>query len=299
MARRHLLLFRRAVAPEREIVQPAHRSREPAHGPESVVYVRDVYDHLVRITDELDTHREPLSGALEAYLSTVNNNLSEIMKRLTAVTAGVGAVAGIFGKSEAASALDLCEGGGFWLVTGVVLGIGAIITYYFRRIGWPLGPRRSTARAVGSGCVVTGARVGARARLLAGGHEHLDVLGRGLELGHRAPGALTRLEDESLLTGMEVDRQREVEGVAFDPRDAVHILPVVAGVDLDEVADHGASVPPLRRVEERQEHPLASMGVEVVWCRARPAARTPCGTGPRRRVGTGRGPGCGPSGHAR
>jgi magnesium transporter len=105
----------------------------------TLVYYRDVYDHLVRVTDELDTHRELLAGALEAYLSTVNNTLSDVMKRLTAVTAvlaGVGAVAGIFGMSEAVSAFDLREGSGFWIVTGVVLLVGLAITWWFRRIDW-------------------------------------------------------------------------------------------------------------------------------------------------------------------
>ena len=81
-----------------------------------------MYDHLIRVTDELDTDRELVAGTLEVYLSTVNNNLSTIMKRLTGVTvilAGIGAVAGIFGMSEAAPALSPGEGGGFWLVTGV------------------------------------------------------------------------------------------------------------------------------------------------------------------------------------
>ena len=92
-----------------------------------------MYDHLVRITDELDTHREMLSSALEAYLSTVNNNLSEIMKRLTAVTAvlaGVGAAAGIFGMSEAMNA------GGFWVVVGIVIAVGVATFAYFRKIDW-------------------------------------------------------------------------------------------------------------------------------------------------------------------
>ena len=61
------------------------------------MYFRDVYDHLIRVTDELDNDRELVAGTLEVYLSTVNNNLSTIMKRLTGVTvilAGIGAVAG-------------------------------------------------------------------------------------------------------------------------------------------------------------------------------------------------------------
>ncbi len=138
-ARRSLLLLRRAVAPEREVLNQLTNRDNPLIGSETYLYFRDVYDHLVRITDELDTHRELLSGALEAYLSTVNNTLSDVMKRLTAITAvlaGVGAVAGIFGMSEAATAFDLREGNGFWLVTGLVIAVGALITWYFRRIDW-------------------------------------------------------------------------------------------------------------------------------------------------------------------
>jgi magnesium transporter len=138
-ARRSLLLLRRAVSPEREVLSQLTNRDNPLIDQEALPYYRDVYDHLVRITDELDTHRELLSGALDAYLSTVNNTLSDVMKRLTAVTAvlaGVGAVAGIFGMSEATNALDFREGSGFWLVTGLVLLVGAIITWYFRRIDW-------------------------------------------------------------------------------------------------------------------------------------------------------------------
>ena len=137
--RRSLLMVRRTVTPEREVLNQLTNRENGLIQADTLIYFRDVYDHLVRITDELDTHRELLSSALEAYLSTVNNNLSEIMKRLTAVTAvlaGVGAVAGIFGMSEAATALDFKEGGGFWFVTAVVLGVGVAITAYFRHIDW-------------------------------------------------------------------------------------------------------------------------------------------------------------------
>ena len=74
-----------------------------------------MYDHLIRVTDELDTDRELVAGTLEVYLSTVNNNLSIIMKRLTGVTvilAGIGAVAGIFGMSEAAPRSGPARGAG-------------------------------------------------------------------------------------------------------------------------------------------------------------------------------------------
>jgi Mg2+ and Co2+ transporter CorA len=102
-------------------------------------HFRDVYDHLIRVTDELDNDREQVAATLEVYLSTVNNNLSAIMKRLTGVTvilAGIGAVAGIFGMSEAANAIADREAGGFWMIT-VAIGVGAAVTaLVLRRIDW-------------------------------------------------------------------------------------------------------------------------------------------------------------------
>ena len=67
-----------------------------------------MYDHVIRLTDEMDNYRELASATLDVYLTQINNNLSLIMKRLTGVTvilAGVGAVGGIFGMSEAGSAV--------------------------------------------------------------------------------------------------------------------------------------------------------------------------------------------------
>ena len=72
-----------------------------------------MYDHLIRVTDELDNDRDLVGGTLDIYLSTVNNDLSRIMKRLTGVTvilAGIGAVAGIFGMSEAGNGVQRRRG---------------------------------------------------------------------------------------------------------------------------------------------------------------------------------------------
>ena len=135
--RRDLLFIRHAVSPQREIFNQLTNRDEPLIAPERIIYFRDVYDHLIRLTDELDSYRELVSTTLDAYLSTVNNNLSDIMKRLTAATvilAGIAAVAGIFGMSEAARAIE--EGSGFWLITGVMIAAAGSAALYFRRIGW-------------------------------------------------------------------------------------------------------------------------------------------------------------------
>jgi len=136
--RRDLLTIRHAVSPQREIFNQL-TSRNMAFITEPhVIYFRDVYDHLIRLTDELDSYREMVGNTLDAYLSTVNNNLSEIMKRLTAITAvlaGAGALAGIFGMSEAGLAISF-EDLRFWMVTAGI-GLASLLGFiYFRRIDW-------------------------------------------------------------------------------------------------------------------------------------------------------------------
>ena len=82
---------------------------------------------MIRLTDELDNYRELASATFDVYLTQVNNNLSVIMKRLTGVTvilAGIGAVARIFGMSEAGTALGGKEALGFWAITAIVVGDG-------------------------------------------------------------------------------------------------------------------------------------------------------------------------------
>ena len=89
--------------------------------------------------DELDSYRELASSTLDVYLTQVNNNLSVIMKRLTGVTvilAGIGAVAGIFGMSEAGAALAGNEQAGFWAVTAMTIALAVGAAYVLRRIGW-------------------------------------------------------------------------------------------------------------------------------------------------------------------
>ena len=137
--KRELIRIRHVVAPSREVLnQLTSREHELIREPQ-VLYFRDIYDHLVRLTDEFDSFRELTAATIELYLSTVNNNLTVIMKRLTAATvvlAGIAAVAGVFGMSEASSALAGQEGSGFWLVTIVTVAVAAVVLAVLRRIGW-------------------------------------------------------------------------------------------------------------------------------------------------------------------
>lgn len=47
------------------------------------IYFRDVYDHVLRITEEIELYRDMLSGLLDIYISSVSNKINEVMKVLT------------------------------------------------------------------------------------------------------------------------------------------------------------------------------------------------------------------------
>ena len=137
--KRELVGLRRAMSPAREIFNQLTNRDLGLVAPEHIIYFRDVYDHLIRVTDELDNDRELVAGTLDVYLSTINNNLSTIMKRLTGVTvvfAGMGAMAGIFGMSEAGASLGGLEAPGFWLVTGLIIAGATLTAVFLRRIDW-------------------------------------------------------------------------------------------------------------------------------------------------------------------
>ncbi len=137
--KRELIVTRRSISPVREVFNQLTSRDIALIDDDELPYFRDIYDHVIRLTDELDNYRELASATLDVYLTTVNNNLSVIMKRLTGVTvilAGIGAVAGIFGMSEAGTALGGGEAGGFWLITGIVVAVALTAAIVLRKIDW-------------------------------------------------------------------------------------------------------------------------------------------------------------------
>lgn len=65
-------------------------------------YMRDIYDHLLRISDTVSTFRDTMSGVIDLYMSSVSNRLNMVVQRLTVVTIGVGlltVVSGFYGMN--------------------------------------------------------------------------------------------------------------------------------------------------------------------------------------------------------
>ena len=100
--KRDLATLRRVVAPARDAVNVLLRRDPPILDTAHVFYFQDVYDHLIRITDSIDTYRELATGSLDAFLSIQNNRISEIVRRLTVVSIiflPITAVTGFFGMN--------------------------------------------------------------------------------------------------------------------------------------------------------------------------------------------------------
>ncbi|HJR81225.1 MAG TPA: magnesium transporter CorA family protein, partial [Anaerolineales bacterium] len=84
--KRVLLAMRRILLPQREVLNKLARDDYRVIDPRDRVFFRDVYDHLVRLHDINESLRDLVGGALDTYLSVVNNRMNEIMKTLTIIT---------------------------------------------------------------------------------------------------------------------------------------------------------------------------------------------------------------------
>ncbi len=102
LARRRQSVLRKRLAPQREVFATLARPGLPAVKRQTAVYFRDVVDHAVRLTEEVDTERDLLASAQDAHLSHVNTRLSAVMARLTLISTiflPLNFLAGFFGMN--------------------------------------------------------------------------------------------------------------------------------------------------------------------------------------------------------
>ncbi len=137
--KRLLIATKRAVSPLVEVCNRLTRWDGHEVIPEEVrPYFRDVYDHVVRINETVDSLRELLSSALDANLALVSIRQNEIMKQLAgwaAIVAAPTLLAGIWGMNFA----DMPELHAPWaypIALALICGIMGVLYWRFRRAGW-------------------------------------------------------------------------------------------------------------------------------------------------------------------
>jgi magnesium transporter len=135
--KRKLLNFRRIVSEMREVVNALLRREKGILGDDLDHYFRDVYDHLVRTLDLIETNRDLLTGSLDIYLSAVANRTNEVMKVLTVwgtVALPMVIITGFFGMNLHLPWTQTPHGA--WYATGLMIASTVGILIYFRRKGW-------------------------------------------------------------------------------------------------------------------------------------------------------------------
>jgi magnesium transporter len=84
--KRAILGMRRTISPEREVLNKLARDDFSVIDAKDRIYFRDVYDHMVRMTDITESLRDLIGGMIDTYLSVINNRMNDIMKTLTVIT---------------------------------------------------------------------------------------------------------------------------------------------------------------------------------------------------------------------
>ena len=135
--KRKLVEFRRVAAGMREVVNSLIRREKGVLGDDLDVYFRDIYDHIIRTVELIETYRDLLSGALDIYLSAVANRTNEVMKVLTiwgTVALPLVIITGFFGMNLKLPWADSAHGTAF--AVALMLISTTLILVYFKKKHW-------------------------------------------------------------------------------------------------------------------------------------------------------------------
>lgn len=144
MIRREVIFFRKSVWPLRDTINTTIRDESRFINEDVKVYLRDVYDHMVQIIDNVENYRDMVIGMHDMYMSHVSNKMNEVMKVLTIIATifiPLTFIAGIYGMNfdPSASPYNMPELDWYWgypIAMGSMIVIAIAMVIYFRRKGW-------------------------------------------------------------------------------------------------------------------------------------------------------------------
>jgi magnesium transporter len=137
--RKKLLLLRQTVTPLREVVNDILRTEDERLLPASLrPYWQDVYDHALRLVEQIDLHRDILGGVVDAYHAQSSNRLNQVMKTMTGVATilmSAALISGIYGMNFQFMP-ELTWRYGYFGALASMVGVAVLLTWYFKRIRW-------------------------------------------------------------------------------------------------------------------------------------------------------------------
>ena len=136
--KRRMISLRKSIWPAREIIDYLGRDSTSLISDNTRTYLRDVYNHVIQVTDSIEGLRDVIGGMLDTYLSSVSNRMNEVMKTLTVIAAifiPITFIAGIYGTNFSYVPELQWEGSYFVMLIGMALISGTMIAW-FRKKRW-------------------------------------------------------------------------------------------------------------------------------------------------------------------
>lgn len=136
--KRDLLNLRRVVGPQREVIAQLTRGEVPFIRESTRIYLRDVQDHLIRIVEMVELYRDLVMGARDIYLSSISNNMNQVMKTLTTISViglPLTIITGFFGMNFDALP-GIHKASTFWITVVFMMMAVAGMLMFFRVKKW-------------------------------------------------------------------------------------------------------------------------------------------------------------------
>ena len=136
--RKQMIFLRKAVWPLREVLAAMERAESPLVQHQTLIYLRDVYDHTVQVMDTIETYRDMVSAMMDIYLSSLSNRMNEIMKVLTIIATifmPLTFMTGLYGMNFVYMPILEWQYG-FYAIIAVMACIAAGMIGYFRMKRW-------------------------------------------------------------------------------------------------------------------------------------------------------------------
>lgn len=136
--KKSMIFLRKSIWPLREVISGMERTESSLIKESTLIYLRDVYDHVIQVIDTLETIRDMVSGMIDIYLSGLSYKMNEIMKVLTLIATifiPLTFVAGVYGMNFRYMP-ELAWEHGYYMVWGIMIAMVLVMICYFRKKQW-------------------------------------------------------------------------------------------------------------------------------------------------------------------
>ena len=136
--KREILKVRRAIFPLRDIINRIEKGEHPLIYKRTITYYRDIYDHLIQVSENIDIYREMIWSLMDMYMTTISNRMNEVMKVLTIMSSifiPLTFLAGIYGMNFEYIP-ELRYQNGYFVLLGVMFLMFIGLLFYFKRKKW-------------------------------------------------------------------------------------------------------------------------------------------------------------------